>query len=215
MNCVSGDEPKILRLNRHLIDTGFVETIGQVADLLAKEGDQNVADWLQNLAAEIAKYLNNPSPTITQEEYIEFLDQVLITTTRSDGDARAVYPLLQANLNKLDSVFANLLEAWATANLPKIHSEIAQSIAVDIGNFSDLIRLFPFGNRADNIEIAIVGYKIVLKIFTRALFPEQWANTQNKLGTAYSERIRGERVENLQTAIACFQQAIEEYNLLP
>ncbi len=42
-------------------------------------------------------------------------------------------------------------------------------------------------------------------------FPKQWAMTQNNLGNVYANRIRGERVENLETAVTCYQQALIEY----
>ena len=35
--------------------------------------------------------------------------------------------------------------------------------------------------------------------------------TQNNLGNAYCDRIRGERAENLEQAIAAYQQALEVY----
>ncbi len=211
LNCVRGDEPKILRANKHLIDEGLLETIEQVADILIKEDATNTANWLRTLAAQLANYLNSSSITFTHQEYLEFLDQLLVAITRSNGDAQVVYPLLQANLSKLNLVFANLLEAWATVTLPKFHPEIVQSIAIDISNLSDLIYMFPLGNRADNIEIAILGYEIVLKIFTRDRFPEHWAITQNNLGTTYANRIYGERIKNLETAVSCYQQALSEY----
>ena len=211
LNCASGEEPKILRVNKHLIDQGLLETMEQVANLLIKEDAKDTANWLRNLAAQLTDYLSSSSVTFTHQEYLEFLDQVLVATARSNGDAQVVYPLLQANLNKLNLVFANLLEAWATVTLPKFPPEIAQNMAIDISNLSDLIYLFPLGNRADNIEIAILGYEIVLKIFTRDRFPEQWAITQNNLGNAYANRIRGERLKNLETAVVCYQQALSQY----
>jgi hypothetical protein len=42
-------------------------------------------------------------------------------------------------------------------------------------------------------------------------FPQDWARIQNGLGNAYWERIRGERAENLETAIACYQEAFKVY----
>lgn len=92
-----------------------------------------------------------------------------MATTRSNGDARVVYPLLQANLNKLDLIFAEILKAWAIVTLPELQPEIVHGIAIDIGNVSDLIYQFPLGNRADNIEIAILGYEIVLDLSERSL----------------------------------------------
>ncbi|MEA5600376.1 CHAT domain-containing tetratricopeptide repeat protein, partial [Nostoc sp. UHCC 0252] len=40
---------------------------------------------------------------------------------------------------------------------------------------------------------------------------EDWAGTQNNLATAYKDRIRGERAENIEQAIAAFQLALQVY----
>jgi hypothetical protein len=47
------------------------------------------------------------------------------------------------------------------------------------------------GDKAENIEMAIASYTAALTVYTRDAFPEQWAETQNNLATAYSDRIRG------------------------
>jgi CHAT domain-containing protein len=40
-------------------------------------------------------------------------------------------------------------------------------------------------------------------------FPQDWAATQNNLAAAYYNRILGERADNLETAIACYQEALK------
>ncbi|MFB2805240.1 CHAT domain-containing protein, partial [Microcystis sp. BLCC-F209] len=40
-------------------------------------------------------------------------------------------------------------------------------------------------------------------------FPYEWAMTQNNLGNAYSDRIRGEKAENLELAIVALNQSLE------
>jgi tetratricopeptide (TPR) repeat protein len=67
------------------------------------------------------------------------------------------------------------------------------------------------GERAENLEQAILHYQQALEVYTRQAYPEQWAATQNNLGNAYLERIRGERAENLEQAIFHYQQALEVY----
>ncbi|OKH58393.1 hypothetical protein NIES2130_15095, partial [Scytonema sp. HK-05] len=140
----------------------------------------------------------------TPDTQLEFLSQVLKATAESKGDAAVIHPLLEANIDKLDMGFTQVLQSWAMATLPDLETETAQSIAGNIGNFSNLMRDFPLGNRAENLEIAITGYEIALTVFTRERFPIKWAITQNNLGNAYSNRIRGERAENLEIAISCY-----------
>jgi tetratricopeptide (TPR) repeat protein len=40
-------------------------------------------------------------------------------------------------------------------------------------------------------------------------FPQDWAMTQNNLAAAYSERIRGDKAENLELAIAAYTEALK------
>jgi tetratricopeptide (TPR) repeat protein len=141
--------------------------------------------------------------------YRDFLIEVLQATEESSADPQVVYPLLEANLDKLDDNFTQALRSWATAILPKLEPKQAQDLAVIIGNFSNLIREFPLGNRASNVELAITGYEVIARVFTRQAFPQDWAALQNNLGNAYLDRIWGERAENLEVAIQCYSTALE------
>jgi tetratricopeptide (TPR) repeat protein len=49
---------------------------------------------------------------------------------------------------------------------------------------------------------------LALLVYTRADFPQDWAMTQNNLAIAYSDRIREDRVENIERAIACYDLAL-------
>ncbi|MEQ9621668.1 MAG: tetratricopeptide repeat protein [Coleofasciculus chthonoplastes F1-TOW-03] len=51
-----------------------------------------------------------------------------------------------------------------------------------------------------------------MQVRTREAFPEDWAATQNNLGNAYSDHIRGERAENLEQAIAACELALQVYS---
>ena len=59
------------------------------------------------------------------------------------------------------------------------------------------------------MEAAIHCYEAALQIRTRQTVPQDWAMTENNLGVAYSNRILGERAENLQAAIRCYLAALE------
>jgi len=55
----------------------------------------------------------------------------------------------------------------------------------------------------ENSELA--AYQLALQVKTRDAFPQQWAMTQNNLGEAYRNRIKGEREENLEFTIAAYE----------
>ncbi|MEG3973156.1 tetratricopeptide repeat protein, partial [Microcoleus sp. herbarium8] len=151
-----------------------------------------------------------PEVPLTTVE-LDFLLRLLQIILDSNGDPQIVYPILGENLDKIDDSLAELLRSWAATILPSVELEQAQGIAATITTLSNLLSEFPLGDRASNLEIAITGYKIALGIFTRDNFPEQWAMSQNNLGIAYKQRIRGEKAENIEVAISAFQAALEVY----
>jgi tetratricopeptide (TPR) repeat protein len=64
------------------------------------------------------------------------------------------------------------------------------------------------GNRADNLEKAIVAVQAVLSIQTREAMPQEWANNQIVLGNALASRINGNRADNAEKAISAYQAAL-------
>ncbi|MBH8563693.1 CHAT domain-containing protein [Nostoc sp. CENA67] len=130
----------------------------------------------------------------------------------SNAEPEVVYPILQANLDKLDEQFPLLLKAWFTSIMSEEELIPAEIIATDIVNFSNLIAKYHLGSQALNIEIAIAGYEIAQTVFTSEAFLQQWAMTQNSLAAAYLQRIQGYKAENLEIAIAILQAALQFIN---
>ncbi|NEO41202.1 MAG: CHAT domain-containing protein [Moorea sp. SIOASIH] len=150
-------------------------------------------------------------PDNTSDTQLDFLLKVLKATTESRGDKQVVYPLLAANIEKLNHKLAEKLRAFATSKLAEVKPYQSKLLAADIGSFSTLIQELPLGDKASNIEIAITGYEVVLTVFTREAFPEIWATIQYNLGNAYRDRIKSEKAQNIEEAIACYQQALRVY----
>lgn len=219
LNCPSGEELEILQANLDLLDADFLQMLEGVAEMKVQQGDENAANWLRNLANQLWEVLNFSSLTVanTSEEdlqaHLQFLMTVLQATQESEGDARVVYPLLIENTKYLNLNLAEVLRRWATNKLAEVETDVAQYIAAVIHDFSNLIQQFPLGDKASNMEIAIAGYKIVLTVFIRDAFPQQWAMTQNNLATAYSDRIRGEKAQNIELAGARRRMVRERFLL--
>ncbi|WP_424094387.1 tetratricopeptide repeat protein [Moorena producens] len=212
LTCASGEEFKILESNRELVDAELLQVMAQVVEQLTAEGKQNSAEVLLGLRSELLDMLGiSETPTSanpSSQDYLKFLTEVLLATDNSDSDPKVIYPLLGANLDKLDDNFIDILETWASAKLSEAEAEY---IARVIWEFSHLIQQFPLGNKANNMEIAIAGYKQVLKVFTRESKRQSWAAIQTNLGQAYRTRIRGERALNLELAITQYQRALSVY----
>jgi len=206
LDCPSGKEAQILQANSELVDAGLVRVMALVAEQMAAEENGN-ANWLRKYAVEIAHSLGIMAAT--PEEYLQFWMQVLQAMQESGGSPQVVYPLLQANLDKLDNGLTQIVRAWATQTLAKVEPQQAQSIASDLVNLGNRMQEFPLGNKASNLETAIAAYKNALQIYTREAFPVDWATTQNNLAIVYSNRIRGEKADNLEKAIASYKNALQ------
>jgi CHAT domain-containing protein len=137
----------------------------------------------------------------------------LLRIASNQPSPQTLYPLLQANLDKVNITLAEALQLYANQTLPKLNFAQKQIVAASIGNLSILFHQFPF-NRADSLEIAIAGYEITNSVFTRESFPTQWANTQQNLADAYLNRIQGDRAKNIEKAIMICEQVLELYKFL-
>ncbi|BAZ40537.1 TPR repeat-containing protein [Calothrix sp. NIES-4101] len=210
LTCPSGNAPEILAANTELLDADFVQVVAAVAEHFAEQGEENAANWLRNLAAQ----LSPETTAITEEDidvYLSFILEVLRKTAESDGDPQVIYPLLAASTDKLNPIFAEQLHHWAKNTLAEVEPDRKTFIVDVIGNFSNLIMQFPLGSTANNLEIAITGYEIIQTVYTRSNFPVDWAMTQNNLGNAYCNRILGDKAENLEQAIAVYTVALEVF----
>ncbi len=211
LNCPQGEEPNILEENEGLINQEFLQVVNQYADWLeAEQPEDNNAAWLRNMAEGLTEYVNRKGLNI--EDYENFILEVIQAEIDSNSDRGAVvYPILQQHQQLLDDVFAQLLQQWTRNAVSQSNSEEAAAIAGVIANLCIDIQQFPWGSRANNLEIAIKGYETVLEVYTREAFPEYWARSQNNLGNAYRGRIRGERADNLEKAIAAYNLSLEVY----
>jgi CHAT domain-containing protein/tetratricopeptide (TPR) repeat protein len=68
-------------------------------------------------------------------------------------------------------------------------------------------------NRTQALENAIKECEEVLRVYTLARYPRQYASTQRSLGAAYYSRLEGQRRENLEQAIACYRETLRMYTL--
>ncbi|MEG3888365.1 hypothetical protein QT971_29680, partial [Microcoleus sp. herbarium19] len=208
LNCPNGDEPQILQDNSELLDRGFLEACESVAAKLAAQGGENGANFLRNLASQLGQFIDmnddgdsNNSEGENPQEYANFILE-LLQAEQSYGGLAAVYPMLAERQHLLNARFAETLQQVAQRLLDGENAETISSIVGLIENLSIHINQFPRGNRANNIEIAITGYQIVLS--NREPGSEKYAQTQNNLATAYSNRINGSRADNLERAIAFY-----------
>ena len=204
----TGNENKIFQANQNLLDRGLVQVMRKIAKIKRKIGDLN-AQRLENLATMLEINLENVSLSVNEETSLIFLMQILQVISDNDGKLEAAYSLLEYNQYQLNENLLRVIQTWAGENLSKMQPKLAQNIALDIVNFSNLVLEFPLGNQSNNVEIAIVGYEVALKVLPRQQFPKIWATIQNNLGSSYQKLTMGNLEENIEEAIACYDAALE------
>ncbi|MEM9541671.1 MAG: hypothetical protein AAGA60_19515 [Cyanobacteria bacterium P01_E01_bin.42] len=203
LQCKSGEEAAILQANSHLVDEGLLLTMQAFAAKLQEDGQENPAQWLLNFANELQSHLGISQNTAQPQDYLQFIPALF--QAEGERDVQKVQMLLRQNLNLLDLRFAEILPGVAN-NIIAEHPEAKEAIVALVENISIRIRNLPLGNIPNHQEIAISSYQFVLQ--NRSQKSELWAQTQNNLAVAYFERIKGNKGENLEKAIATYQLAL-------
>ncbi|MBE9121433.1 tetratricopeptide repeat protein [Tychonema sp. LEGE 07199] len=215
LNCPSGSEPQILQDNIELLDVEFLETCELVAEKMAQQGGENGASFLRNLISQLLQLIDindgDNSEDESPQEYANFILELLQAEDASTSNAAVIHPMLAERQHLLNDSFPGILEQVlqrliAGENAQTIDSMVSlvEDLAINISNFSG-------GNRANNIEIAIAAYQIVLN--NRQPGSPKFAQTQNNLAAAYISRIKGSRAENVEMAIALYGAALTVYTL--
>ncbi len=129
----------------------------------------------------------------------------------AEDDPAKVEYLVKVNLDKLNEDFLETLpKVFKQLTTGKNASRQEQTAAL-FANFGSFIQETPLGNRPLNLELSLAIYQLVLKVFTREDFLENWAGIQTNMGVAYGDRIRGDRANNLEQAILSYENALQIY----
>lgn len=112
------------------------------------------------------------------------------------------------NLEQSLSYLHNALKVCNYEQFPELWAEIYSNLTIVYGY---RIR----GDQVENAELAIKAGEAAMQVFTRDQSPEGWGKIQNNLGIVYrdacggqSQRLAGDKAENLEKAIACYQNAL-------
>ncbi|MBD1884535.1 CHAT domain-containing protein [Microcoleus vaginatus] len=139
------------------------------------------------------------------QEYAKFIGELLKAEAARNSGIQVIYPILKQRQHLLNARFAETLQQVAQTLISQ-NPEAIEFIVALIENLSNHIKNFPLGSIANNIEIALTGYQIVLH--NRQPGSEKFAQTQNNLAVAYYSRINGSRAENLERAIEFYEAAL-------
>jgi CHAT domain-containing protein/tetratricopeptide (TPR) repeat protein len=206
--CSENELSELLEGNQELLDDGFVQAMQREKSQLSEAGEEDAANFLQQLAEAMAAQLGISATSANYQDYRELL-QALFEAEDEDNSQR-VNELLAKNQSLLNQQFAKIMIEVADELIENNPPEAKNTIISLVEYLSISIHQFSQGKISNNQEIALAGYNWLL--LHQIENSERWARTQNNLGAIYSERIIGERAYNLEKAIFCYQSAINSYS---
>ncbi|BAY34944.1 TPR repeat-containing protein (plasmid) [Nostoc carneum NIES-2107] len=144
------------------------------------------------------------------KEYLAFIHKLFKIILENTDNPQVVYRILEANQDKLNDEFAKVMRRWLKTKLATNFQQAYEAVDATL-QFLNLLNNFDQGNRINYLEILIAGNEFLLTLVTRFHFPEVWASIQHNLGESYLERLRDDRVENIEKAIRCFHKELEVF----
>ncbi|MEG4514628.1 tetratricopeptide repeat protein, partial [Microcoleus sp. F6_B4] len=211
LQCPRGKELKILRKHPDLVDVGLVEMMEMVATILVAQREISGANLLIDLADFLYRSYIGADGSPVRGTFVKapaLLWEVLRTILLK-GDEQTAYQILAINSDKLNEYFLLQFRLWIDCTLLRTQQKLKKPLALFLISFCKMLWLFPLGNRAINLEIAIAGFEGTAKILTREVLPQIWVQIQSDLAPAYRNRIWGDRSENLEKALAACTNALQ------
>jgi hypothetical protein len=197
----------ILLEGENLIPANLVPLLPKMALTMADRGHEEAARSLQLLAASLNSETISGSPEMLAETTLGFLLRLLQATLKSNGNPKIVWGLLGEKPGKITFHFVQVLRSWGTlvlSGVPPKEAAIIGNILVEFGGF---VYGYKDGDETMNIEIAIAAAETVLPVFSTRESRCQWATLHNNLALAYSDRLYGERLENIPIAYSHYDEA--------
>jgi len=104
-----------------------------------------------------------------------------------------------------------LFASSTSTNRPDIRRVDEAHVLVALGNAYASPGLRNAPEYSDHLEQGIRYLTQALALYDRESMPLHWARAQNSLGTAYADRVVGNRTSNLRQAIGCFEDTLAVY----
>jgi hypothetical protein len=172
---------------------------------IPRDGHEST-DRQRTLTEAIALYHSTDRPTT------RFLATVLQEMEKVQGHPTALYPTLARHDELLSDRFAERLSRVVMGILPTLSQKRTLELATVLVNLGGQIWNYSEGKKASLIEIAIACGETALPLFPcDRLQSQPWGATHDNLALAYSERLQGDRIDNLARSFSHYQQASQVF----
>ncbi|AFY82361.1 hypothetical protein [Oscillatoria acuminata] len=167
---------------------------------------QESTDRQRTLTEAIALYHS------TDRQTTRFLATVLQEMEKVQGHPTALYPTLARHDELLSDRFAERLSRTVIGILPTLSQKQTLEFATVLVNLGGQIWNYSEGKKAHFIEIAIACGETALPMLPCSrLQSQRWGATHDNLALAYSERLQGDRIDNLARSFSHYQQAAKVF----
>ncbi|MEL7418935.1 MAG: tetratricopeptide repeat protein, partial [Cyanobacteria bacterium J06555_3] len=201
-------ETNILNAHSELVNQEFISRLMSVGKRLTRAGDIASAERLIDLAQKLLQLEKTQTSNSQRKEYFDFLMSLLQKVSNRIPPAE-IYESIRQHQHLFDINTTKILQSWANQTIVTVEPNQGKAIANDLINFGNLVSAYPAGDKANNIELAIVAYQAALKVYPPTTFAKDWATIQSNLGNVYRDRVLGSREQNIEQAIATYQLALE------
>ena len=214
-NCGRED---ILRANPSLINPTLVQQMILMAEALRQSGKATDAEDLQSYAIQLSEEMGMMPNSKTPEgrkllENQRFIFQCIQYSSTGGRTKEQIQQFFAEHLDEFTEDKVDALSAFSSSIYAGVNIQFQRSSASALSAFGMAIQLFPKGNRAINLELAIVAYEMALKVMTFKAMADQWLVTMNLRGLAYVGRIRGNKAENIERAIIIYREALQKISV--
>jgi len=214
LECPVGEEGAILNQHSDLVDEGFVQVALALAQQAAQEGENDVAQFLQQLVGQAAEALGfggrvtggqiHPSP----DQLMAFWVDLLRAEMEGRDNGAAVHRVIQQNIGLLIPALEYTIVQW-TEGVVAQNPEQAETIVGVVEDACISISEFPHGNYEAALSVALAGYDVVLAL--RVDNPTKRAQTlMNQANARLAQAELGiDSAANLERAIAAHEESAQ------
>ena len=211
--CSSEKEEEIIQTNQDLIDSRFVQAAIQFVHNLEEQARETQAAWLRNLLVRLSQSIEGTSEIEIQfrqatEDSSNFFVEILNCVIQSKAAVQPIYQFLSANQTKIDVSLLSVVPTVIFSLLADADKNKKEYVIAAVGTFGNLIHQFPLGRKPINVELAILLHKQSIKAMGNESTLVDRAKAMINLANAYSDRVRGDRINNIETAIDIYEQAL-------
>jgi CHAT domain-containing protein/tetratricopeptide (TPR) repeat protein len=206
---------EILRANSSIANPTLVQQMFLTAEVLKRSGQGSAAKDLQNYATQLAEEMGMLPDSKTPEgrklmENQRFIFQCIQYSSTGGHTKEQIHQFFAKHITEFTEDKIEALSAFGSIIYAGVDIRSQISSASAFSAFGMAIQLFPKGNRAINLELAIIAYELALKVMTYEAMADQWLTTMNMRGLAYADRTRDDRTENIERAIAIYDEALQK-----